>query len=82
MRGVGKALTKSGKSLTKAGSKKSIKQAEKFRRRRQIKRKRRGRSERNDPGFTVPLTLTGAAGVGVLAKQLMEDRKKNRTGGR
>ena len=45
-------------------------------------KKRRGRRDRNDPGFLIPLGMTGSAGVGILAKQLLEDRKKNRTGGR
>jgi len=74
LRGVGKALTKGGKSLTKAGSKRSQAQRRKFRR-------RRGKST-NDPALSTALTLTGAAGAGLLGKKIMDDRKKNRTGGR
>ena len=74
LRGVGKALMRGGKSLTKAGSKKSQAQRRKFRR-------RRGKST-NDPALSTALTLTGAAGAGLLGKKIMDDRKKNRTGGR
>ena len=76
LRGVGVAIKGVGKALKAAKKSKKAKSSS-------IKRKkRRGRRERNDPGFLIPLSLTGAAGVGILAKQLMEDRKKNRTGGR
>ena len=74
LRGVGKALMKGGKSLTKAGSKRSQAQRRKFRR-------RRGKST-NDPALSTALTFTGAAGAGLLGKKIMDDRKKNRTGGR
>ena len=73
LRGVGKALMKGGKSLTKAGSKKSQAQRKKFRRR---------RKSTNDPALSTALTFTGAAGAGLLGKKIMDDRKKNRTGGR
>ena len=76
LRGAGIAIKGVGKALKAAKKSKKAKSSS-------IKRKRRrGRRERNDPGFLIPLSLTGSAGVGILAKQLMEDRKKNRTGGR
>jgi len=78
LRGVGKALTRGGKSLAKAGSKKSQAQRKKFRSRRKPKKSK----NINDPGLLIPLGLTGAASVALRGKQVMDDRKKNRTGGR
>ena len=76
LRGAGIAIKGVGKAIKAAKKSKKAKSSS-------IKRKkRRGRRDRNDPGFLIPLSLTGAAGVGILAKQLLEDRKKNRTGGR
>ena len=44
--------------------------------------RRRRRKSTNDPALSTALAFTGAASAGLLGKKIMDDRKKNRTGGR
>jgi hypothetical protein len=46
------------------------------------RKKRKKRKSTNDPALTTALALTGGAGAAIKGKLIMDDRKKNRTGGR
>tara|TARA_R100000388_G_scaffold78720_1_gene57451 strand:- start:13 stop:258 length:246 start_codon:yes stop_codon:yes gene_type:complete len=72
IRGAGIALRGVGKAL------KASRIAAKTKKR----PKRKKRKSTNDPALTTALALTGGAGAAIKGKLIMDDRKKNRTGGR